>query len=298
MACCHGAAVRAVGLDANKAVAVEPAPDCRPAPSGGTRSNRFPCGIEEPDAAGDRNGSFGHRTRICSVRGAPLGAGGNARTPARGAPRGDANPTADQFASDDTPVPRNTSSAANLGVAWPRDWAGRPPPEPPTPSVPSPQGQLRPTSDRESKPEEEPAGIAARQDERAGPTSMPADESDEATAAARGKPNGGVCDPQVPFVFTHPEVPEPLRLIDCEQNADVPRRLVAPPLTNRLVELVRRHLRDLGCDPGPAVGLIGPRPRGAIGRFQRNHGDAPTGIISFDLLEQIRSATATDVTGD
>jgi peptidoglycan hydrolase-like protein with peptidoglycan-binding domain len=59
-----------------------------------------------------------------------------------------------------------------------------------------------------------------------------------------------------------------------------------------LVDLVQRHLRDLGYDPGPVDGLIGPRTREAIRRFERDRGDTPTGSIRFVLLEQLRSAFA------
>jgi peptidoglycan hydrolase-like protein with peptidoglycan-binding domain len=100
------------------------------------------------------------------------------------------------------------------------------------------------------------------------------------------------CDPDQPFVFAHPEVAEPLRLTDCEAGSDGPVRLAAPPLTNALIELVQRHLRDLGYRPGPADGLVGPRTRDAVRRFEGDQGDEPTGAIDFRLLEQIRSAAA------
>lgn len=100
------------------------------------------------------------------------------------------------------------------------------------------------------------------------------------------------CDPGQRFIFAHPQVAEPLRLVVCVQEIGGPRRLLAPPLTNPLVELVQRHLRDLGYDPGPVDGLIGPRTRGAIRRFQRDQGSDSTGAIGFALLEGILSAAS------
>jgi peptidoglycan hydrolase-like protein with peptidoglycan-binding domain len=101
-----------------------------------------------------------------------------------------------------------------------------------------------------------------------------------------------MCDPDQPFVFSHPQVAESLRLTDCVPGPDGPARLSAPPLTNALIELVQRHLQDLGYGPGPADGLIGPRTRDALRRFERDRGDEPTGAIDFRLLDQIRAAAA------
>ena len=105
------------------------------------------------------------------------------------------------------------------------------------------------------------------------------------------------CDPARTFVFSHPRAVEAVRLRDCIEGPDGHERAFAPTLTNALVELVQRHLTDLGYDPGPVDGLIGPRTRAAIRRFQRDEGIAATGVVTFELLERIGSAAATSNTG-
>jgi hydrogenase-4 component B len=100
------------------------------------------------------------------------------------------------------------------------------------------------------------------------------------------------------FVFSHPAVKEPLRLAICIEGAAGPRRLDAPLITNPLVTLVQLHLNDLGYKAGPVDGLVGPRTRSAIRRFQQDQGANPTGDITFDLLGRIRSATANVSTAD
>lgn len=100
------------------------------------------------------------------------------------------------------------------------------------------------------------------------------------------------CDPGRTFVFSHPLAVEVLTLRDCVQGPDGPERVIAPTLTSALVGLVQRHLGDLGFDPGPIDGLMGPRTRDAIGRFQRDQGDPATGFVTFALLERMRAAAA------
>jgi hypothetical protein len=111
----------------------------------------------------------------------------------------------------------------------------------------------------------------------------------EAPAIAREEV---ACDPGKPFVFSHPLAVEVLTLRECVQGSDGPERIIAPTLSNALVDLVQRHLSDLGFDPGPIDGLMGPRTRGAIRRFQRDQGDPATGFVTFALLERIRAAAA------
>ena len=107
-----------------------------------------------------------------------------------------------------------------------------------------------------------------------------------------------LCDPGQVLILGHPMFAEPLRLTNCVQSPDGPRRLVAPPLTNTLVAMVQRHLTDLGYDAGPVDGLIGPRTRRAVRLFQKDQGDAPTGAISFTLIESILAASAPSVAAD
>jgi formate hydrogenlyase subunit 3/multisubunit Na+/H+ antiporter MnhD subunit len=165
-----------------------------------------------------------------------------------------------------------------------------------------PEGTAGPRPGPGGKPREVP--------EKLPPEATPADQGDRVVAPAEpgervepadtavpeeagrepGSHGDGVCDPRRPFVFDHPEVERPLRLVICEPTPQGARRVAAPPLTNRLVGLVQRHLSDLGYDTGPVDGLIGPRTREAIRRFQRGRGEEPTGVIGFRLLEQIRAA--------
>jgi len=133
---------------------------------------------------------------------------------------------------------------------------------------------------------------------------MPAESEPAAFAAplptdpAIAGAEGIACDLRQPFVFSHPAVQEPLRLAMCTQGATGSRLLDAPPLTNPLVTLVQLHLNDLGYKAGPVDGLVGPRTRSAIRRFQQDQGANRTGDITFDLLERIRSATASVSTVD
>ena len=153
---------------------------------------------------------------------------------------------------------------------------------PPEVGKPSPSGPA---------PEEESAGVTRLQEAiaaavRNAPAATPEDDTMHA------EPGEDQCDPAQAFVFSHPGVGQPLRLRDCARGAEGVRRLVSPPLTNRLVELVQRHLNDLGYSAGPVDGLMGPRTREAIRRFQRESGEAATGTIDFRLLQKIKTAAA------
>ncbi len=125
-------------------------------------------------------------------------------------------------------------------------------------------------------------------------TSVTASAAKDIADTASGEES---CNPERVFVFGHPEVAAPLLLRNCVKGPDGPARLQAPPLTNPLIDLIQRHLNDLGYNAGPVDGLIGPRTRAAVRRFQRDQGDAPTGAITFALLERIVESTATDGTG-
>ncbi|HSO81526.1 proton-conducting transporter membrane subunit [Thiocapsa sp.] len=96
------------------------------------------------------------------------------------------------------------------------------------------------------------------------------------------------CDPDEPYVFRHAASDREVVLDRCVSVDGTPQRLDAPPLSNALILLIQTHLDALGFDPGPADGLIGPRTRDAIRRFQTDRGIAPTGAITFDLLDRLR----------
>ena len=100
------------------------------------------------------------------------------------------------------------------------------------------------------------------------------------------------CDPDAVDVFAHQASGESVRLARCVLSDGEPKLLATPDITASLVRLVQRHLADLGFDPGPIDGLMGPRTRAAIERFERDQGLPESGEISFELLDRIRRATA------
>ena len=99
-----------------------------------------------------------------------------------------------------------------------------------------------------------------------------------------------VCDPGQPFVLRHDASASRIELPRCVQDNGVPRVLDAPPLTNRLVLLVQKHLNDRGFDAGRNDGLDGPRTRAAIRRFQTAQGLKMTGMIDFVLLDRLQDS--------
>ena len=116
-------------------------------------------------------------------------------------------------------------------------------------------------------------------------------ESDVAatdTPALEPEPAEPVCNPDEPYVFRHAASDREVVLDRCVSVDGSPQRLDTPPLSNALVLLIQTHLNALGFDAGPADGLIGPRTRDAIRRFQTDRGVAPTGAVTFDLLDRLR----------
>ncbi|TCT21458.1 ABC transporter substrate binding protein [Thiobaca trueperi] len=99
------------------------------------------------------------------------------------------------------------------------------------------------------------------------------------------------CDPGQPFVLRHDGSASRIELPRCVQDNGAPRVLDAPPLTNRLVLLVQQHLNDQGFDAGRNDGLIGPRTRAAIRRFQTAQGLKTTGMIDFALLDRLQASS-------
>jgi hypothetical protein len=115
-------------------------------------------------------------------------------------------------------------------------------------------------------------------------------ESDVATAeplALEPEPAEQVCDPDEPYVFRHAASGREVALVRCVAVDGTPQRLEAPPLSNALVLLIQTHLDALGFAPGPADGIVGPRTRDAIRRFQSDRGLEPTGAVTFDLLDRL-----------
>ena len=99
-----------------------------------------------------------------------------------------------------------------------------------------------------------------------------------------------VCDPARSYLYRHLPSRASVELTRCVLVAGTPEQLDAPTLTGPLVRLIQRHLTDLGFDPGPADGRLGPLTRGAIRRFQEDQGLGATGAISFVLLDRLQHA--------
>ncbi|EGV17267.1 proton-conducting transporter transmembrane domain-containing protein [Thiocapsa marina] len=96
------------------------------------------------------------------------------------------------------------------------------------------------------------------------------------------------CDPGEPYIFRDAASGREVVLARCVSADGALQRVDAPPLSNALVLLIQTRLDALGFNPGAADGLIGPRTRDAIRRFQTDRGIEPTGAITFDLLDRLR----------
>ncbi len=235
-------------------------------------------------------------------------------------PKADALPQSRSDISAPVPVsPTPGQSAADSGSAWelaPDDLAtgelapnesanapGYPPADrpgplaPPAASVVTGAPELEVTAGPEPARGPQPPAVASPP----GPPedSAVADSADLASSDPSVLGREGVgCNPRQTFLFGHPAVEEPLRLTICVQGEDGPQVLDAPVLTTSLVALVQRHMNDLGYNAGTVDGLLGPRTRGAIRRFQDGLGVSSTGLISFELLRRIRSAATGDSIAD
>ena len=62
----------------------------------------------------------------------------------------------------------------------------------------------------------------------------------------------------------------------------------ASPVSSRTIAATQSLLGDLGYDPGPADGVMGPRTRAAVIQFQLNNGLSPDGRVSNPLLLELR----------
>ena len=188
------------------------------------------------------------------------------------------------------PLPENIGP---VGPAPSDRELGEPPPD-----QPEVEDTLPDAAERDELPPDDPgsmegdAAVAVAD----APAPAPAESQPPATEGAQGEvaletPAPPVpCDPAGSFELAHPAVTATLSLEDCRAGPEGPERIAAPPLTNDLVRLTQLHLRDLGFDPGPVDGLIGPRTRAALRAFARDVGLPPTGEISFLVLERLRAA--------
>lgn len=204
---------------------------------------------------------------------------------------------------------RQLKSWPTAGALWLAIMAGLiglsltvPPPAPPVGSVAS-GGEETP---RLTEPASGPAlgqasEPAPRHDERGtAPDRRPARPAESPAAVAAPLPEtpapSDSCDPEQAYLFRHGPSGATIDLTRCVRVDGWHELLVAPALTAPLVRLLQRHLNDLGLDAGPIDGLVGPLTRGAVRRFEQSQGMAPTGAVTFDLLERIQQAA--DVSAD
>lgn len=146
----------------------------------------------------------------------------------------------------------------------------------------------------EPEPQPELVGVPAAIVAESMPRELTAPIPESAPAQGQVPGEQAPCDPDVSFVLSHPGRSRPLTLTRCIDEAGGPRLLDAPPLSNALVLLVQLQLKDLGFDAGPADGLIGPRTRGAIRRFEEHLGLRPSGRIDFELLQRLQAPAGSD----
>ncbi len=62
----------------------------------------------------------------------------------------------------------------------------------------------------------------------------------------------------------------------------------ASPVSISTIAATQGLLGDLGYDPGPADGVMGPKTRAAVIQFQLNNGLSPDGRVSNPLLLELR----------
>jgi peptidoglycan hydrolase-like protein with peptidoglycan-binding domain len=64
--------------------------------------------------------------------------------------------------------------------------------------------------------------------------------------------------------------------------------VMAPPLSSGELRELQAWLKVLGCDPGPADGLVGDRTTAAIRYYQRARQLEETGVPDRTLLRHVR----------
>jgi peptidoglycan hydrolase-like protein with peptidoglycan-binding domain len=72
---------------------------------------------------------------------------------------------------------------------------------------------------------------------------------------------------------------------DSTAGATRPGRTAQPP--PRYVREAQRALRDLGYEPGPVDGIVGPRTRDALARYQRSERIAVTGRLDAETMVRL-----------
>ena len=86
---------------------------------------------------------------------------------------------------------------------------------------------------------------------------------------------------------------------DQSSTAGAPARHAAPPppaQDRRLVAGTQSGLRDMGYDPGPVDGILGPRTRAAIRAYQKDHrlpvDERPTPALALHIEAQLGNQVA------
>ncbi len=87
---------------------------------------------------------------------------------------------------------------------------------------------------------------------------------------------------------------------DQSSTAGAPdRHAAAPAQDRRLVAGTQSGLRDMGYDPGPVDGILGPRTRAAIRAYQKDHrlpvDDRPTSALALHIRAQLGDQVASQV---
>jgi len=79
----------------------------------------------------------------------------------------------------------------------------------------------------------------------------------------------------------------PLALGVTADATTVAARPGTPPLAPRYVREAQRALRDLGYEPGPVDGIVGPKTREALVRYQRSEKIAVTGRLDPETMVRL-----------
>ncbi len=64
---------------------------------------------------------------------------------------------------------------------------------------------------------------------------------------------------------------------------------LASGYSHNYIAKIQKELIELGYDPGPVDGLMGPQTRSAIKAFQRSIGKRPTGRVTKTLQWQLKN---------
>lgn len=86
-----------------------------------------------------------------------------------------------------------------------------------------------------------------------------------------------------------PEERDALLLTEAKLRRIESRVAMTAPVTG--VRAVQQRLSELGYDPGPVDGIMGPRTRAAIRAFERDHGLPESGRMSPELASALAAAT-------